>query len=174
MSRSICRGDHRGRAAFSVLRMGRLRQSIQRRAAADLDIQSVSEPESDLQAIPQAIVQSSIRGGCGTRWYVAVCATVLSIVSPPPCSRLTTRSCGCLSAAAQWVGWLIFMSYLVRRPILFIPCDGGVFNTTACFDSPMALFLTSPPHPESRFSSRPAAYGLISDHPVRSNWKRAR
>jgi len=65
--------------------------------------------------------------------YVAIASTVLSIVASV---RLRYRG-------AQWVGGLIFLSYLVPPSILFIPLATVVFQY-GLFDTPFALILTYP------------------------------
>ncbi|HMH71956.1 MAG TPA: carbohydrate ABC transporter permease [Bradyrhizobium sp.] len=72
--------------------------------------------------------------------YVAVCATVLSIVASVLAAYAIVRL---RYRGAQWVGGLIFMSYLVPPSILFIPLATVVFQY-GLFDSPMALILTYP------------------------------
>ena len=72
--------------------------------------------------------------------YVAVCATVLSIVA---CVLAAYAIVRLRYRGAQWVGGLIFLSYLVPPSILFIPLATVVFQY-GLFDSPMALILTYP------------------------------
>src|ERR1700709_1018452 len=75
--------------------------------------------------------------------YVAVCATILSIVASVLAASAIVRL---RYGGAQWVGGLIFMSYLVPPSILFIPLATVVFQY-GLFDSPMALILTYPTIP---------------------------
>ena len=72
--------------------------------------------------------------------YVAVCATVLSIVASVLAAYAIVRL---RYRGAQWVGGLIFLSYLVPPSILFIPLATVVFQY-GLFDSPLALILTYP------------------------------
>ena len=72
--------------------------------------------------------------------YVAVCATVLSIIASVLAAYAIVRL---RYRGAQWVGGLIFLSYLVPPSILFIPLATVVFQY-GLFDSPMALILTYP------------------------------
>src|SRR6266853_1063632 len=72
--------------------------------------------------------------------YVAVAATVLSIVASVLAAYAIVRL---RYRGAQWVGGLIFMSYLVPPSILFIPLATVVFQY-GLFDSPLALILTYP------------------------------
>src|SRR6202142_2521346 len=72
--------------------------------------------------------------------YVAICATVLSIVASVLAAYAIVRL---RYRGAQWVGGLIFMSYLVPPSILFIPLATVVFQY-GLFDSPLALILTYP------------------------------
>jgi len=72
--------------------------------------------------------------------YVAVCATVLSILASVLAAYAIVRL---RYRGAQWVGGLIFMSYLVPPSILFIPLATVVFQY-GLFDSPLALILTYP------------------------------
>ena len=72
--------------------------------------------------------------------YVAVCATILSIIASVLAAYAIVRL---RYRGAQWVGGLIFLSYLVPPSILFIPLATVVFQY-GLFDSPMALILTYP------------------------------
>ncbi len=72
--------------------------------------------------------------------YVAVCATVLSIIASVLAAYAIVRL---RYKGAQWVGGLIFLSYLVPPSILFIPLATVVFQY-GLFDSPLALILTYP------------------------------
>ena len=72
--------------------------------------------------------------------YVAVCATVLSIFASVLAAYAIVRL---RYRGAQWVGGLIFLSYLVPPSILFIPLATVVFQY-GLFDSPVALILTYP------------------------------
>src|SRR4030081_2416108 len=72
--------------------------------------------------------------------YVAVCATVLSIFASVLAAYAIVRL---RYRGAHWVGGLIFLSYLVPPPILFIPLATVVFQY-GLFDSPLALILTYP------------------------------
>src|SRR5215469_7748711 len=65
--------------------------------------------------------------------YVAICATMLSIIA---IVRLRYKG-------ANLVGGLIFLAYLVPPSILFIPLATVVFQY-GLFDSPLALILTYP------------------------------
>ena len=72
--------------------------------------------------------------------YVAICSTVLSIFASVLAAYAIVRL---RYRGAQWVGGLIFLSYLVPPSILFIPLATVVFQY-GLFDSPMALILTYP------------------------------
>jgi multiple sugar transport system permease protein len=72
--------------------------------------------------------------------YVAICATVLSIFASVLAAYAIVRL---RYRGAQWVGGLIFLSYLVPPSILFIPLATVVFQY-GLFDSPLALILTYP------------------------------
>ena len=72
--------------------------------------------------------------------YVAVCATILSIIASVLAAYAIVRL---RYRGAQWVGGLIFLSYLVPPSILFIPLATVVFQY-GLFDSPFALILTYP------------------------------
>jgi multiple sugar transport system permease protein len=71
---------------------------------------------------------------------VAICATVLSIIASVLAAYAIVRL---RYRGAQWVGGLIFLSYLVPPSILFIPLATVVFQY-GLFDSPMALILSYP------------------------------
>src|SRR5204862_7145031 len=71
---------------------------------------------------------------------VAIAATILSIVASVLAAYAIVRL---RYKGAQWVGGLIFLSYLVPPSILFIPLATVVFQY-GLFDSPMALILTYP------------------------------
>src|ERR1700737_2701989 len=66
--------------------------------------------------------------------YVAVCATVVSIFASVLAAYAIVRL---RYRGAQWVGGLIFLSFLGPPPILFIPLATVVFQY-GLFDSPMA------------------------------------
>ena len=72
--------------------------------------------------------------------YVAVCATILSIIASVLAAYAIVRL---RYRGAQWVGGLIFLSYLVPPSILFIPLATVVFQY-GLFDSPLSLILTYP------------------------------
>jgi multiple sugar transport system permease protein len=72
--------------------------------------------------------------------YVAVCATVLSIIASVLAAYAIVRL---RYRGANLVGGLIFLAYLVPPSILFIPLATVVFQY-GLFDSPMALILTYP------------------------------
>src|SRR5258706_2058091 len=72
--------------------------------------------------------------------YVAICATILSIVASVLAAYAIVRL---RYRGAHWVGGLIFLSYLVPPSILFIPLATVVFQY-GLFDSPLALILTYP------------------------------
>jgi multiple sugar transport system permease protein len=72
--------------------------------------------------------------------YVAIGATVLSIIASVLAAYAIVRL---RYRGAQWVGGLIFLSYLVPPSILFIPLATVVFQY-GLFDSPLALILTYP------------------------------
>ena len=72
--------------------------------------------------------------------YVAIGATVLSIVASVLAAYAIVRL---RYRGAQWVGGLIFLSYLVPPSILFIPLATVVFQY-GLFNSPLALILTYP------------------------------
>ena len=71
---------------------------------------------------------------------VAVVATTLSIFASVLAAYAIVRL---RYRGAQWVGGLIFLSYLVPPSILFIPLATVVFQY-GLFDSPLALILTYP------------------------------
>src|SRR5947209_6188817 len=71
---------------------------------------------------------------------VAIAATILSIIASVLAAYAIVRL---RYRGAQWVGGLIFLSYLVPPSILFIPLATVVFQY-GLFDSPMALILTYP------------------------------
>ena len=72
--------------------------------------------------------------------YVAVCATILSIVASVLAAYAIVRL---RYKGANVVGGLIFLAYLVPPSILFIPLATVVFQY-GLFDSPLALILTYP------------------------------
>ena len=72
--------------------------------------------------------------------YVAICATVLSIVASVLAAYAIVRL---RYKGASLVGGLIFLAYLVPPSILFIPLATVVFQY-GLFDSPLALILTYP------------------------------
>jgi multiple sugar transport system permease protein len=72
--------------------------------------------------------------------YVAVCATVLSIVASVLAAYAIVRL---RYRGANFVGGLIFLAYLVPPSILFIPLATVVFQY-GLFDSPFSLILTYP------------------------------
>ena len=72
--------------------------------------------------------------------YVAICSTVVSIVASVLAAYAIVRL---RYRGAQWVGGLIFLSYLVPPSILFIPLATVVYQY-GLFDTPFALILTYP------------------------------
>src|ERR1700686_2688341 len=72
--------------------------------------------------------------------YVAVCATLLSIVASVLAAYAIVRL---RYRGAHWVGGAIFLAYLVPPSILFIPLSTVVFQY-GLFDTPFALILTYP------------------------------
>jgi multiple sugar transport system permease protein len=72
--------------------------------------------------------------------YVAICSTFVSIVASVLAAYAIVRL---RYRGAQWVGGLIFLSYLVPPSILFIPLATVVFQY-GLFDTPFALILTYP------------------------------
>ena len=72
--------------------------------------------------------------------FVAVCATVLSIIASVLAAYAIVRL---RYKGASLVGGLIFLAYLVPPSILFIPLATVVFQY-GLFDSPLALILTYP------------------------------
>jgi multiple sugar transport system permease protein len=72
--------------------------------------------------------------------YVAVCATLLSIVASVLAAYALVRL---RFRGANVVGGLIFLAYLVPPSILFIPLATVVYQY-GLFDSPFALILTYP------------------------------
>ena len=72
--------------------------------------------------------------------FVAVCATVLSIIASVLAAYAIVRL---RFRGAQWIGGLIFLAYLVPPSILFIPLATVVFQY-GLFDTPFALILTYP------------------------------
>ena len=92
--------------------------------------------------------------------YVAVASTFLSIVASVFAAYAIVRL---RYRGAQWVGGLIFLSYLVPPSILFIPLATVVFQY-GLFDTPFALILTYPTISDPVLDL--AADGLFQDHPV--------
>ena len=161
--------DHRRRAAVSVLLDGADRDQAGRAAARHGQLQSVLDLvnptfkhihkllfETQLSAL--AVEHDVCRG------RARPCCR-----SSPACSR-PMPSCGCAFAARNWVGGLIFLAYLVPPSILFIPLATVVIQY-GLFDSPMALILVYPTHPDPVLDL--AADGLFQDHPVRAGGMRA-
>ena len=72
--------------------------------------------------------------------FVAVCATILSIVASVLAAYAIVRL---RYRGAAWVGGAIFLAYLVPPSILFIPLSTVVFQY-GLFDTPFALILTYP------------------------------
>ena len=72
--------------------------------------------------------------------YVAVCATMLSIIASVMAAYSIVRL---RFKGAQLVGMLIFLAYLVPPSILFIPL-ASVIYAYGLFDSPLALILVYP------------------------------
>src|SRR6187431_1140453 len=72
--------------------------------------------------------------------YVAICATMLSIIASVLAAYAIVRL---RYKGASVVGGLIFLAYLVPPSILFIPLATVVFQY-GLFDSPLALILTYP------------------------------
>ena len=72
--------------------------------------------------------------------YVAIASTILSIMASVFAAYAIVRL---RYRGAQWVGGLIFLSYLVPPSILFIPLATVVFQY-GLFDTPFALILTYP------------------------------
>src|SRR5262245_10030022 len=72
--------------------------------------------------------------------YVAVCATLLSIIASVLAAYAIVRL---RYKGAQWVGGAIFLAYLVPPSILFIPLSTVVFQY-GLFDSPLSLILVYP------------------------------
>ena len=72
--------------------------------------------------------------------YVAIASTILSIIASVFAAYAIVRL---RYRGAQWVGGLIFLSYLVPPSILFIPLATVVFQY-GLFDTPFALILTYP------------------------------
>ena len=72
--------------------------------------------------------------------YVAICATMLSIIASVLAAYAIVRL---RYKGANLVGGLIFLAYLVPPSILFIPLATVVFQY-GLFDSPLALILTYP------------------------------
>jgi multiple sugar transport system permease protein len=72
--------------------------------------------------------------------YVAICATVLSIIASVLAAYAIVRL---RYKGASVVGGLIFLAYLVPPSILFIPLATVVFQY-GLFDSPLSLILTYP------------------------------
>ncbi|MHC2163285.1 hypothetical protein ACVL5V_005706 [Bradyrhizobium ottawaense] len=99
--------------------------------------------------------------------YVAVCATVLSIIASVLAAYAIVRL---RYKGANLVGGLIFLAYLVPPSILFIPLATVVFQY-GLFDSPLALILTYPTIPDPVLDL--ALDGLFQDHPVRARGMRA-
>ena len=99
--------------------------------------------------------------------YVAVAPTILSIIASVLAAYAIVRL---RYRGAQWVGGLIFLSYLVPPSILFIPLATVVFQY-GLFDTPFALILTYPTIliPFSTW----LLDGLFQDHPVRTGRMRA-
>ena len=72
--------------------------------------------------------------------YVAICATVLSIVASVLAAYAIVRL---RYRGSQWIGGAIFLAYLVPPSILFIPLAAIVFQL-GLFDTRWALILTYP------------------------------
>ncbi|OQW50162.1 carbohydrate ABC transporter permease [Candidatus Raskinella chloraquaticus] len=72
--------------------------------------------------------------------YVAVCATMLSIIASVMAAYSIVRL---RYKGAQLVGMLIFLAYLVPPSILFIPLASVIYSY-GLFDSPLALILVYP------------------------------
>ena len=72
--------------------------------------------------------------------FVAICATILSIVASVCAAYAIVRL---RYKGSQWVGASIFLAYLVPPSILFIPLSTIVFKY-GLFDTPFALILTYP------------------------------
>src|ERR1700752_3577060 len=72
--------------------------------------------------------------------YVAICATVLSIIASVLAAYAIVRL---RYKGANVVGGLIFLAYLVPPSLLFLPLATAAFQY-GLFDSPMALILTYP------------------------------
>jgi len=92
------------------------------------------------QHISKLIFESNYPLWLWNTMYVAVGATVLSIVASVLAAYAIVRL---RYKGAQWVGGLIFLSYLVPPSILFIPLATVVFQY-GLFDSPLSLILTYP------------------------------
>src|SRR5438132_13819555 len=71
---------------------------------------------------------------------VAVAATILSIIASVLAAYAIVRL---RYRGAQWIGGAIFLAYLIRPSILFIPLSTVVFQY-GLFDTPFALILTYP------------------------------
>src|ERR1700694_1246940 len=72
--------------------------------------------------------------------YVAICATVLSIIASVLAAYAIVRL---RYRGAHWIAGLIFLAYLLPPSILFIPLATVVFQY-GLFDTPFALILTYP------------------------------
>ena len=132
--------DHRVRAAVSVLLDG-LTAIKPDEQLLDLDkFNPFWTWNPTFKHIHKLLFESYYPWWLWNTMYVAVCATVLSIVASVLAAYAIVRL---RYRGAQWVGGLIFLSYLVPPSILFIPLATVVFQY-GLFNSPMALILTYP------------------------------
>ncbi len=93
-----------------------------------------------LKHIQKLLFESHYVGWLWNTMFVAVCATVLSIVASVLAAYAIVRL---RFRGAHWIGGLIFLAYLVPPSILFIPLATVVFQY-GLFDTPFALILTYP------------------------------
>jgi multiple sugar transport system permease protein len=108
-----------------------------------LDMESVSPfwtTAPTFKHIQKLLFESHYPAWLWNTMYVAVCATVLSIVASVLAAYAIVRL---RFRGANLLGGLIFLAYLVPPSILFIPLATVVFQY-GLFDTPFALILTYP------------------------------
>src|SRR5215203_4279418 len=93
-----------------------------------------------LDHIRKLLFETSYPRWVFTTMTVAVCATVLSLLSSTLAAYAIQRL---RFKGSQYVGLAIYLAYLVPPSILFIPLATMVFQL-GLFDTPMALILTYP------------------------------
>ncbi len=93
-----------------------------------------------LEHIRKLLFETSYPRWVFTTMTVAVCATVLSLLSSTLAAYAIQRL---RFKGSQYVGLAIYLAYLVPPSILFIPLAAMVFRL-GLFDSPLALILVYP------------------------------